>query len=69
MFIAGIVDGVEALKESIAIDEVEAFTAILTNVTDDKINLVRGSADIAVERTRPYLCIRCQFKGCLDEGT
>jgi methyl coenzyme M reductase subunit C-like uncharacterized protein (methanogenesis marker protein 7) len=63
--VGGIKHGVEALKESIAIDKVEAFTTGSANGVDDEIDVADATTYIGVKGTRPDLAIRGESVGVL----
>jgi hypothetical protein len=60
--VPGIEDGVETLKEGVAVDKVEALSGRIANVVDDKVYAIRRAADEGVERARPDLCVRGELE-------
>jgi hypothetical protein len=61
----GIEHGVEALKESIAIDKVKAFTTGSASGVDDEIDVADATTYIGVKGTRPDLAVRGESIGVL----
>lgn len=59
--IGGIENRVEALKESVSVDEVQALAAVGSEVGDDQVNVARCASDGGVERTGPQLGIGGQL--------
>jgi hypothetical protein len=53
----GVEDGVEALEEGIAVDEVETLTGVGAEVADDEVDAARDTTDISVERAREDLSV------------
>jgi hypothetical protein len=60
---ASVEDGVEALKERVPVDKVEALSGGRANVVDDEVNAIRRAANEGVERARPYLRVRGELEG------
>jgi len=50
-------DGIEALEERLAVDEVEALASGCTEAVDDEVHVARRAADSRVEGTGPRLGI------------
>ena len=63
--LAAVVHGVEALEESVAVDEVETLAGRGANVGDDEVDRVVFAADNAVQRARPDLGVRGELIGVL----
>lgn len=53
--VGGIEHGVEALKESVTVDEVKTRSAVGPDVSNDEVDVATGTTDRAVERTGPDL--------------
>lgn len=56
-----IVNCVEALQESIAVDKIETLAGISANVVDDEIDGAGTAPNLRVQRTRPDLSIGCEL--------
>ena len=68
LVLAAVVDGVEALEERVAVDEVEALAGRGADVGDDEVDGVVRAADGAVQGTRPDLGVGGELPGVLREG-
>jgi len=55
--VGSVEDGVEALQESVAVDEVETLAAGCTEVVDNEVDGTRNTTNISVEGTRPNLSV------------
>jgi hypothetical protein len=55
--VACIEDRIEALKEDIPIDEVEALSSGCPKIRDDQVNVVRRSTNGGVESAGPELSV------------
>jgi hypothetical protein len=60
--VPGIEDGVETLKEGVAVDKVKALSGRIANVVDDEVYAICRAADEGVERARPDLCVRSELE-------
>ena len=60
--VPGIEDGVETLKEGVAVDKVKALSGRIANVVDNEVYAIRRAADEGVERARPDLCVRGELE-------
>jgi hypothetical protein len=60
--VPGIEDGVETLKESVAVEKIKALSGRIANVVDDEVYAIRRAADEGVERARPDLCVRGELE-------
>lgn len=63
--VRGIEYRVEALEESVAVDEVETLATGRAEVVDNEVDVVGGTTDVGVERTRPDLGVRGESVGVL----
>jgi len=63
--IEGIEHEEEARQESVAQDEVETFTTVLTKVIDNEVDEVVATANKGISMTRPDLGVRCESVGIL----
>jgi hypothetical protein len=63
--IGGVEHGVEALKESVAIDEVETFTTGCANGVDNEVDVAVTTTNIGIEGARPDLAVGGESAGCL----
>ena len=63
--VGSVEDGVEALEEGKAVDEVEALARVRSKIPNDEVNVSGGAADCSVQRAGPDLGVSCQFKGSL----
>jgi hypothetical protein len=63
--VGGIEYGVEALKESVTVDEVETFTTWSANGVDNEVDVVSATTKIGVKGTRPDLAVRGESVGVL----
>jgi len=59
--VSGIKYRVETLKESVAINEVEALATGRAQVADNEIDGVTSATNIGVEGTRPDLAVGDEF--------
>jgi len=63
--VGGIEYGVETLKESVAVDEVETFTTGSANGADNEVDVAGATTNIGVKGTRPDLAVRGESVGVL----
>jgi methyl coenzyme M reductase subunit C-like uncharacterized protein (methanogenesis marker protein 7) len=63
--VGSIKHGVEALKESVAVDKVETFTTGGANGVDDEVDVAGATTYIGVEGMRPDLAVRGESVGVL----
>lgn len=61
--VGGIENRVEALEESVAIDEVETFTTGGAKGVDNEVDVARATTNISVKGARPDLAVRGESVG------
>ena len=64
--VGGINYDIEALEESIAVDDIEALTRGRAEIIYDEIDPAGSPTDLSVEGTGPDLSVGSQFKGGLQ---
>ena len=60
--VSSIEDGIEPLKERVAVDKVEARSGGRTDVVDDEVDIARSPANQRIQRTWPDLSVRGQLE-------
>lgn len=65
--VGGVEDRVEALQESVTIDEIKAAAALSTEVSNDEVDLVGSAANVIVEGSGPDLRVRGQLERVLSK--
>jgi hypothetical protein len=65
--VGSIIDCVEALKESVAIDKVETRSRGSTNIVDDQVDAARTATNQRTQRARPNLRVRGELECCTPD--
>lgn len=61
--VGGIEDGVEALEEGVAVDEVETLAGVGAKVVDDAVDASGNTTDVGVERAGENLTVGSELEG------